>query len=94
MQDIIVVLVLIAVVLLVLLHLLVFLFDELERDLFGNRAARIVRSLYSDLRGVALVIEIALWVCVGDCFAAGADEGCLTMHLATRGISDLRFKSI
>ena len=94
MQDVIVVLVFVAVVLLVLLDLLVFLFDELERDLFGNRMARIVSSLYSDLRGVALVIEITLRISVGDCFAARADEGCLAVHLAARGVSDLRFESI
>src|SRR2546425_9482724 len=94
MQDVIVILVLVAVVLLVLLHLLVFLFDELERDFFGNRMARIVSCLYSDLRGVALVIEIALRISVGNRPAARADERSLAVHLATRGVGDLRFESI
>src|SRR6266567_6662615 len=94
MQDVIVVLIFVAVVLLVLLDLLVFLFDELERDFFGNRMARIVSGLYFDLRGVTLVIEIALRVSVGNCLAARADERGLALHLAARGVGDLRFESI
>ena len=94
MQDVIIVLILVAVVLLVLLDLLVFLFDELERDFFGNRMARIVSSLHFYLRGIALVIEIALGVSIGDCLAARADERGLALHFATRCVSDLRFESI
>ena len=48
----------------------------------------------ANLRRVALVIEKAFGISVGDSFAAGADEGSRALHLATRCVSDLGFQAI
>src|SRR5438132_1578378 len=84
----------IAVVLGFLLDLLVFLFDEFERDFFGNRFARVISGLYANLCRVALVIEKAFGISVRDSFASGADERSGTLHLASRRVGDLGFQSI
>src|SRR3989440_7953984 len=84
----------VAVVLDFLLDLLVFLLDEFEGDFFGNCFARVISGLHANLRRVALVIEKAFGIGVGDSFPAGTDEGSRALHLATRGVSDLGFQAI
>ena len=73
-QNVINVLIFVAVILNFFLLLLPFLFDELERDFFGNRMAGVISSLHTNLRRVALIIEIAFRISVRDRFPARANE--------------------
>src|ERR1041385_4962035 len=73
-ENVIVGLVLVTVVLFFFLFLFPLLFDEFQRDFLGNRMTGIVRRLHTNLRWVALVIEITFGVSVGDRIASRTDE--------------------
>ncbi len=89
MQNVVSCRVLIAVVLFFLFDLLPFLFDKLERHFLRHRLAGIISRLYLDPGRVALVVEIAFGISIGDGFAAGANERSRTLHFASRSIRDL-----
>ena len=94
MQNVIGRLVFIAVVLFFLFDFLPFLFDELEGDFLRHRLAGIVSRLYFDLGRVALEVEIAFGISIGDSFTTGADERGRALHFASRGVSDLGLEAI
>ncbi len=82
MKDVINHFILVAFILLPLALPFPLLFDELQRDFFRDRFARVVRGLHANPGSVALVIKIAFRISVGDALATRADERCGALHLS------------